>query len=124
MLAAARWRIPSLEEDATGIHSIATASGWGFYTQNRVDTLYPDIFIASHVSSRETRVTGYVNAGGFWGLLYCGSTIQTGDEPNQQRKFDVAMIESPRRFNMPHEKRRLARKRSRKFVSNDYSENR
>lgn len=65
--------IDLVEEDATGVHPIASANGLGFYAHFRAGSPYPDIFIETHISGRETRVTGYVNASGFWGLLYCGS---------------------------------------------------
>jgi hypothetical protein len=71
--------IELVEENATGVHAIATASGWGVYPHFRAGSLYPGIFIPSHLSGREQFVAGYVNAAGFWGLLYCGS-IQTDDE--------------------------------------------
>jgi hypothetical protein len=71
--------IDLVEEDATGVHPIANASGWGFYAHFRAGSPYPDIFIATHISGRETRVIGYVNASGFWGLLYCGSILSDGE---------------------------------------------
>jgi hypothetical protein len=71
--------IELVEENATGVHPIATESGWGVYAHFRAGSPYPDIFIPAHESAREQGVAGYVNASGFWGLLYCGS-IQTDDE--------------------------------------------
>jgi hypothetical protein len=62
-----------VEENATGIHPFLAGSGWGFYAHFRPGSLYPDIFVSSHMSAMETDVAGYVNAGGSWGLLYCGS---------------------------------------------------
>jgi len=60
-------------ENANGVHPFLAGSGWGFYAHFRPGSLYPDIFIPSHMSAFATGVAGYVNAGGTWGLLYCGS---------------------------------------------------
>jgi hypothetical protein len=80
--------IELLEEDGTGVHAIATESGWGFYARFRAGSLYPDIFIPTHESAREQGVVGYVNASGSWGLLYCGS-IQTDDEGKGTAEIQV-----------------------------------
>lgn len=80
--------IELVEENATGVHSIANENGWGVYAHFREGSPYPDIFISTHLSARETRVTGYVKAPGFWGLLYCGS-IQTGDQGKRTAEIQV-----------------------------------
>jgi len=80
--------IDLVEEDATGVHPIADANGWGFYAHFRAGSAYPDIFVATHVSSRETSVTGYVNASGFWGPLYCGS-IQSDYQGKETAEIQV-----------------------------------
>jgi hypothetical protein len=80
--------IELVEENANGIHSIASESGWGYYAGFHADSNYPDIFIASHMSSRETAVAGYVRVGGVWERHYCGA-ILTGDDGREALEFHV-----------------------------------
>jgi hypothetical protein len=68
-----------VEEAAGAIHSIASESGWGFYTRFRAGSPYPDVFIATHMSSRETAVTGYANIAGAWRRRYCAGIFRNND---------------------------------------------
>lgn len=65
-----------VEDDAGVIHQGIRSGGYGFYARPRKDSPFPDIFIASNMSASETDVGGYVNVGGYWGLLYCGTVEQ------------------------------------------------
>lgn len=69
-----------VEETPTGVNSILTALGSGYYVHPRRGSPYPDIFIASHISAREVGIQGYVDAGGHWGELYCGEIAINDDE--------------------------------------------
>lgn len=73
-----------LLEDRDGrIHLAAKDTGFGFYAKPHKGSPYPDIFIAGNLSAFESVVDGYVNAGGHWGLLYCGKILNNGPEKSE-----------------------------------------
>ncbi|HEY6464820.1 MAG TPA: energy transducer TonB [Candidatus Acidoferrales bacterium] len=64
-------------EDNAGIVRLGiTTGGFGFYARQRKGAAYPDLFFPWGMGASETDVDGYVNIGGYWGLLYCGSVEQ------------------------------------------------
>ena len=71
-----------LEKNSKQVRSILTTIGSGFYVHPRSDSLYPDIFFASHISAREVGIQGYVNAAGEWGELYCGE-LEINDDQSE-----------------------------------------
>jgi hypothetical protein len=64
-------------DDAGTVRDGFRSGGWGFYVRRRKGSPYPDIFTAGTTGPGEVDVDGYVNVGGYWGLLYCG-TIEGG----------------------------------------------
>lgn len=77
-----------VEETPTGVNSILTALGSGYYVYSRRASAYPDIFIASHISAREVGIQGYVDAGGHWGELYCGE-IEINDDESERDEVRI-----------------------------------
>lgn len=77
-----------VEETSTGVISILTAIGSGYYVYERSGSSYPAIFIGSHISARAVGIQGYVSAGGYWGELYCGE-IAINDDQSEQNEVHV-----------------------------------
>jgi hypothetical protein len=64
-------------DDAGTVRDGFRSGGWGFYVRRRKGSPYPDIFTVSTTGPNEIDVYGYVNVGGYWGLVYCG-TVEHG----------------------------------------------
>ena len=64
-----------VEDNARGVRLVADTGGWGFYAYPHQGSPFPDIFFVSHMSAGEVDVDGFSNAGGEWGLLYCGKIV-------------------------------------------------
>jgi hypothetical protein len=68
-----------VEESRGAVRSIASESGWGYDAPFREGAAYPDVFISTHMSARETAISGYVRTGAAWKRVYCGAIATTDD---------------------------------------------
>jgi hypothetical protein len=66
-----------VEDNGGVVRPVVTTGGYGFYARHRKGALYPDLFFPWGMGASETDVDGYVNIGGQWGMLYCG-TVEGG----------------------------------------------